>query len=90
MRLFLFVGMGTGRRTPDSHSHLGIPTAGGAAVFKVTLGVKIQPERGDGGEGTRQPRVMYMCTPRLALPCDAPLSRTSHMVLPRHEGNWEM
>ena len=62
MRLFLFVGMVTGRRTPESHSHLGIPTAGGAAVFKVTLGIKIQPERGDGGERTCQPRVMYMCT----------------------------
>lgn len=90
MRLFLFVGMVTGRRTPDSHSHLGIPTAGGTAVFNVTLGIKIQPERGDGGEGARQPRVMYMCTLRPALSCDAPLSRTSRTVPPRHEGNWEM
>ena len=61
MLLFLFFGMVTGRRTPDSHSHLGIPTAGGSAVFKVTLGIKIQQER---RWWRRNPsaRVMYICT----------------------------
>lgn len=61
MLLFLFFGMVTGRRTPDSHSHLGIPTAGGSAVFKVTLGIKIQQER---RWWRRNPsaRVKYICT----------------------------
>ena len=70
--------------TPDSHSHLGIPTAGGSAVFKVTLGIKIQRER---RWCRRNPsaQVTYMCTLSPTLPCLTPLSRTSHTVPPRHK-----
>lgn len=85
MHMFLFAGMATGRRSSDSHSHLGIPTAGASDMFKVSLGINIQPERGNGGEGTHQPGVTYMY-----IFLHIPLARTSHMVLPRCKGSWEI
>lgn len=75
--MLLFIGVTTGRRRSDSHSHLGIPTARGSAVFKATWGINMQLEKGDGGEGSHQPRVTYVCiSPHI------PLARASHMVPP--------